>query len=319
MPLEPRVAALIAAMEETFPPVDLTKSGTRVRLEVKAAGERVIPTAVEEVGEVSDRTMPGPGGPIPVRVYRPLAPAGEPVPLVVFFHGGGWTVCDLDSHDGICRALCNASGCALVAVDYRLAPEHPFPAAVEDAYAATCWLAENARSLGCDPRRLAVVGDSAGGNIAAVVAMMARDRGGPELALQALVYPVIDHSDQTVSHRENGSGYALRSAEVMYYWGQYLARPGDGADPYASPIRAEDLSGLARALVVTGEYDPLRDEGEAYGERLRAAGVPVRVHRYEGMFHSFFSFLAVLDEARQLRDEIASELRDAFALSNAAC
>jgi acetyl esterase len=304
-------------MEEAFPPVDVTKSGTQVRAEVKAAAARSIPGETEEVGSVEDRTIPGPFGPIPVRHYRPL-PAGTqpttgPLPLVVFFHGGGWTVCDLDSHDGICRALANASGCAVVAVDYRLAPEHRFPIPVEDAYAATCWLVQNAADLGCDPERVAVVGDSAGGNVAAVVAMMAHDRGGPALALQVLVYPVIDHSDTTDSHRDNGrGGYSLTSAEVMYYWGQYLAHPADGGNPYASPIRAEDLSGLARALVVTAEFDPLRDEGEAYAQRLQQAGVQVRLHRYDGMFHSFLSFLAVLDEARQLRDEIAAELRDAF-------
>lgn len=317
MPLDPKVAALIAAMQETFPPVDMTKSGTQVRQEIKAAGAQVLPHTAEEVGGVEDREIPGPYGPIPVRHYRPLQPAAEPLPLVVFFHGGGFVVCDLDSHDGVCRALANASGCAVVAVDYRLAPEHQFPMPVEDAYAATCWLADNAASLGCDPSRVAVVGDSAGGNVATVVAMMARDRGGPELALQALVYPMLDHANTTASHQQNGSGeYGLRSEEVMYYWGQYLADPADGANPYASPVRARDHSGMARCLVVTAEFDPLRDEGEAYAEQLRAAGVPVRLRRYPGMIHSFFSFLGVLDEAAELRDELAAELRDAFGLAD---
>jgi len=312
MAMEPRVQSLVDAMKAAFPPVDVRKTGTQVREELRSAAASVIERYSEPVQRVHDRELPGPHGPIPVRVYTPQTATGEPLPVVLFTHGGGWTLCDLDSHDGICRAVCNASGCVVVAVDYRLAPEHRFPIAAEDAYAAACWVAEHAAEVGGDGR-MAVLGDSAGGNVAAVVALMARDRGTPDISGQVLVYPVIDHSDATPSHQEPPLG-ALTSGEAMYFWGQYLSTPEDGANPYASPIRAKDLSGLPRTLIVTAEHDPLRDEGEAYGQRLDEAGVPVTVHRYDGMFHSFFSFLEVLEEAKTLRDEVADELRALFEL-----
>jgi len=311
MPLDPRAAEIIAAMEAEFPPLDLTVSGTEMRRRIKAAGAKVLPSEAEPVARVENRVVPGPHGDIPVRVYASVPEDGAP--LVVLFHGGGWVVCDLDSHDGICRALCNESGCVIVSVDYRLAPEYRFPIPAEDCYAATAWLSANASVIGADATKMAVVGDSAGGNLAAVVALMARDRGGPELALQVLVYPVTDHSAETASHRSTGEGYFLKSAEVMWYWDQYLADPDDGAHPYASPLRAESLAGLPPALIVTAEYDPLRDEGEAYGRRLQEAGVTATVHRYEGMFHSFLSFGGVLDAADAATREIAAGLRAALA------
>jgi len=310
VPIDPRAGEIIAAMEAEFPPLDLTVSGTEMRRRIKEAGAKVLPSEAEPVARVENRVVPGPHGDIPVRVYAPAPEDGAP--LVVLFHGGGWVVCDLDSHDGICRALCNASGCVIVSVDYRLAPEYRFPIPVEDCYAATAWLSANASVIGADATKMAVVGDSAGGNLAAVVALMARDRGGPELALQVLVYPVTDHSAETTSHRSTGEGYFLKSAEVMWYWDQYLADPDDGAHPYASPLRAESLAGLPPALIVTAEYDPLRDEGEAYGRRLQEAGVRATVHRYEGMFHSFLSFGGVLDAADEATREIAASLRAAL-------
>jgi len=310
VPLDPRAGEIIAVMEAEFPPLDLTVSGTEMRRRIKEAGAKVLPSDAEPVARVEDRVVPGPHGDIPVRVYAPGPEDGAP--LVVLFHGGGWVVCDLDSHDGICRALCNASGCVIVSVDYRLAPEHRFPVPAEDCYAATAWLSANASVIGADATRMAVVGDSAGGNLAAVVALMARDRGGPELAAQVLVYPVTDHSADTPSHRSTGEGYFLKSAEVMWYWDQYLTGPADGANPYASPLRAESVVGLPPALIITAEYDPLRDEGEAYGQRLREAGVPTTVHRYEGMFHSFLSFGGVLDAADAATAEIADALRAAL-------
>jgi acetyl esterase len=314
VPLDPTARQIVDAMAATFPPVDFDRSGTENRRLIKEAAAEVIPEAPEPVGSVEDRTVPGPAGPVPVRVYHPTrdAAAGGAPPVVAFFHGGGWVVCDLDSHDGMCRAICNASGCVVVAVDYRLAPEHRFPAGAEDAYAVTAWLGEHAAEVGGDPSRLAVCGDSAGGNLAAVVALMARDRGGPSLGLQVLVYPVIDFRFDTPSHLDPGDPKVLQSDEVRYYWYEYLADEADGARAYASPIRAESLASLPPALVVVAEFDPLRDEGEAYATRLAAEGVHVSVHRYDGMFHSFVTFLGALPQARDAVARIGDALRAAF-------
>ena len=313
MPLDPQARKIVDAMAATFPPVDFGRSGTENRRLIKEAAAAVIPQAPEPVGLVDDREVPGPVGPIPVRVYRPHGPGDGLLPVAAFFHGGGWTVCDLDSHDGMCRAICNASRCLVVAVDYRLAPEHRFPAAAEDAYAATAWLADHAAEVGGDPTRLAVVGDSAGGNLAAVVALMARDRGTPSLTHQVLIYPVIDFAFDTPSHLDRSEPHVLQSDEVRYYWYEYLNDEADGALPYASPIRAESLAGLPPALVIIPEYDPLRDEGEAYAARLESEGVPTVASRYDGMMHSFVTFSGLPDAQRAVA-EIGDTLRAAFSL-----
>jgi acetyl esterase len=316
MPLDPAARAICDAMAETFPPVDFARSGTENRRLIQAALAEVGVPDPEPVAEVVDRELPGPAGAIPVRVYRPLDAGPEPLAVAAFFHGGGWVVCGLDSHDGMCRAISNASGCVVMAVDYRLAPEHRFPAGVEDAYAAVSWLADHAAEIGGDPSRLAVVGDSAGGNVAAVVALMARDRGGPALGLQVLIYPVTDFCFDTPSHLDRREPHVLRSDEVRYYWYEYLASEDDGAHPYASPLRAETLAAVAPALVVLAEYDPLRDEGEAYAARLAADGVPTVATRYDGMMHSFLTFSDLPDAQRALR-QIGDALQDAFALDPA--
>jgi acetyl esterase len=238
--------------------------------------------------------------------------AGAALPLVAFFHGGGWVLCGLDSHDEACRQLANGTGAIVMSVDYRLAPEHRFPTAAEDAYAATRWLADHGADLGGDPARLAVAGDSAGGNLAASVALMARDRGGPALVFQLLVYPVLDHSFDTGSYKENATGYFLTVDAMRWFWAQYLGPHGDGSDPYVSPLRAADLSGLPPAHVVTAEFDPLRDEGEAYAARLSAAGVPTEARRYDGAFHGFFSMTAVLDAAAAASAAAHTALRGAL-------
>jgi acetyl esterase len=309
MPIDPTARLIIDAMEKNFPPLDPTISGTEMRKKVEEAAAKVMPAAgdPEPVGEVINRTVPGPGGDIPIRIYKPAAPAG--VPIAAFFHGGGFVLCDLDSHDGICRAICNAAPAVIVAVDYRRAPESRYPAAVDDCYAVTLWAFEHAEELGADPAQLSVIGDSAGGNLAAAVALMARDRSAPPLVGQVLVYPMLDWNGDTASHRETGDDYYLKHEEVMYYWGEYLADPSQGREPYASPSFAGDFSGLAPALIATAEFDPLRDEGEAYADSLAAAGVSATKHRYDGMFHSFFSFMGVLPAATELRDEIAAFLR----------
>jgi acetyl esterase len=302
--VNPKAAAIIAAMEGSFPVPDEATTADELRAAVHAAAGGVLPSDPEPVAHVEDRTV----GDVPIRVYRPASAPATGAPAVVFTHGGGYVLCDLDSHDGICRALANASGVVVVAVDYRLAPEHPFPAPTEDGFAVLQWLAASAGSLGVDPARLGVVGDSAGGGLVAALALMARDRGGPELKLQVLVYPMLDSRCATPSHAHTGPGYFLKSAEVQWYWKQYLGS-ADPADPYASPTHAADLAGVAPALILTAEHDPLRDEGEAYGAALQAAGVEATVTRYDGTFHSFLSFLGVLDEADEARDQIAAELR----------
>jgi acetyl esterase len=311
MALDPKAAAIIEYMESTFPQVDTTVSGTEMRRRIAESTAQIGPVKGEQVGDVADHLVPGPHGSIPVRIYRPKGSGGS-APLAMFFHGGGWVLCDLESHDAICRALCNASGCVVAAVDYRLAPEHRFPVGVEDCYAATAWMAGHASSFGFDGRRMAVVGDSAGGNLAAAVAQMARDRNGPEIAFQVLLYPVIDYSDQTDSHRTIGEDYFLRSREVMYYWDQYLTRREEGDNPYASPLRAASHQHLPPALIIVPEFDPLRDEGEAYGRALIEAGVPTTVHRVPGMFHGFLNFLTVLEAADEAKREIGAALRAAL-------
>ena len=236
-----------------------------------------------------------------------------PFPILVFFHGGGFVIGDLDSMDAPCRALANRAGCLVVSVDYRRAPEHKFPTATEDCYAAVRWVAENAASLNGDSARIAVGGDSAGGNLAAVVALMARDRGGPPLRYQLLIYPATNHDFTTASCQENAEGYFLTTADSRWFWSQYLRDENDAANPYASPLRAEDLSGLPPALIITAEYDPLRDEGEAYAERLRQAGVAAEAKRYDGMIHGFFQMGAVIDRGKQAIEDAAQALRTAFA------
>lgn len=262
-----------------------------------------------EILHVDDRLIPGPSGDIPVRVYRPR---GGVTPGIAYFHGGGWCIGNVDLYDWTCRNLANKTEAVVVSVDYRLAPEHQFPAAADDCYAAAAWLHAEADVLGVDPLRLAVAGDSAGGNLAAVIPLMARDRDGPPLQFQLLVYPVINHKFDTESYRDNGTGYFLTQKNMEYYWSSYLGYDGDGTDPYASPLQAVDLSGLPPALVITAEFDPLRDEGEAYGRRLEEAGVPTKVSRYDGMFHGFFSLGALLPAALDAAAEAAAALRAAL-------
>jgi acetyl esterase len=259
----------------------------------------------EPVASVEDLRVNGPDGSFAIRVYSPERI--EPSPALVYFHGGGWVVCDLDTHDVICRAIARRSGAVVVAVDYRLAPEHKFPAAVIDCYAATQWVSGNAERLGIDPRRIAVGGDSAGGNLSAVVSLESRDNAGPHIALQVMVYPVTDLSSfDTPSYREFAEGYGLTASEMEWFSTHYLARPEDARCVHASPLLAQDLRGLPPALVITAECDPLRDEGEAYARRLQEAGVPVRLTRYAGMIHPFFSLAGGVTQARQAIAEVAA-------------
>jgi len=255
-----------------------------------------------------DRTIPGPARAIPVRVYRP---GDEPAPVLVYFHGGGWVLGSLNTHHGVCATLARLAGCVVCSVDYRMAPEHRFPAALDDAWAVTTWVAEHAEELGGVPGALAVGGDSAGGNLAAICALRARDAGVP-IALQLLVYPVTDADLDTSTYLEFTDGYFLTRYSMEWFWDHYLP-DGDRFHPDASPLRAEDVSGTAPALVITAEFDPLRDEGEAYAGRLEDAGVPVTLSRYDGMIHGFFRMPGAMDKANDALAEAASALRVAFA------
>jgi acetyl esterase len=305
MPVHPQALALA---EQLGPAVDITKGDLAEIRRMLDENSRQGPRP--DVAAVKDLEVPGPAGSIPVRVYRPSERTD--LPVLVYLHGGGWAICSLETHDASCRQLANDAGCMVVSVDYRLAPEHPFPAAPEDCYAALTWTAENAASLGGDPRRLAVGGDSAGGNLSAVVSLMARDRKGPRLCHQLLVYPVTDHAFDTDSYRENADAPILTREIMQGFWSYYLSRAEDGRHPYASPLRAEDVSGLPPAHVITAEYDPLRDEGEAYARRLSDAGVPVVQRRFDGMVHGFFGFGELIDVAREAVDDATRELRHAF-------
>ena len=307
MPLDPKAKAFIDMFAGMPALNEIPVADARAGMVAMAAAN----TSTEEVATVEDRRIPGPAGEIPVRIYRPTS--RTPLPLLVYFHGGGWVLGDLDSHDNVCRALARRTPCVVVSVDYRLAPEHKFPAAPEDCYAATRWAAQHAAALGGDPTRVSIGGDSAGGNLSAVVALMARDRSGPPLRHQLLVYPVIDARCDTPSYVENRDGYFLTDPLMRYFWNHYLRTPADGGDMLASPIRATSLAGLPPATVITAEFDPLRDEGEAYGAHLQQAGVSTTVTRYNGVVHGFFGMTTVFDQAGPALDQAAAAIRAACA------
>jgi acetyl esterase len=309
MALLPEIRALLDQQDASGRPPLHQQSVPEARA-FHLADARALNGPSAPVASVQDQAIPGPAGDLPVRAYTP---EGEPpFPIVVWFHGGGWVVGSLDTYDPLCRALAAAVPTVVVSVDYRLAPEHRYPAAVEDAYAATLWASRNAAQLGGAQHRLAVAGDSAGGNLAAVVALGARDRGGPAIAFQLLVYPVLDAAADTASWREHAEGFHLTAAGMRWYWDHYLGG-ADGAAPDASPLRAASLGGLPPALVICAEHDVLRDEGEAYAARLRQAGVAATVSRYPGVVHGFFRWRAVTGAAEAALQEAATALRSGLA------
>jgi acetyl esterase len=265
-----------------------------------------------EAARTADYDVPVEGGSITARAHWPLGDDGrEPLPVLVWFHGGGWTVGDLATSDSTAAEVANSAGCVVVNVDYRLAPEHAFPGPLRDCYAAVEWVVDHAGELAVDQNRLAVGGDSAGGNLAASVCLLARDQGGPEIRFQLLVYPVTDGRMSYPSFRENGEGYFLTADVMRWFWANYIGDQ-DPEDPLASPLYAKDLADLPPALVITAEYDPLRDEGEAYGERLRQAGVLANTTRYDGQIHGFFALSQLFDAGRKAVDEAARALRAAL-------
>lgn len=256
---------------------------------------------------VEARQIAGPGGPLPIRIYRP---AGEAGGIALYLHGGGFVLGDLDCYHAVCSNLCTRSGCVIVAVDYRLAPEAPFPAAVDDCYAALAWTAANAASLGAEPARLAVVGDSAGANLAAVLALLARDRGGPAIALQALVYPVTAVAPgRFPSHEKFGNGYVLTRRAMEYFNRHYFGPSGLAPDFRGAPLLAASFAGLPPALIQVAGYDPLRDEGIAYAERLMSAGVPVSLVDYPGLSHGYINMAGKIRTAALAFDQLSSALR----------
>ncbi len=306
MPLHPQVQAMRTRREASRTPQLYTLSVDEARAadlaSIQASGGDP-----EHVAEVTDREIPGPGGPLPIRIYRPVT--GAELPVLVYFFGGGWTLGTIDTSDAVCRSLANATGCLVVSAGYRLAPEHRFPAAVHDCHAAVRWVAEHAAELGADPAMIAVGGDSAGGNLAAAVTLLARADGDLPLAGQLLVYPNTDYRSHTLSMREGTDPYLFNATSVAWYWENYLSRPEDGLDPLASPLRAETLTGLPPALVITAEYDPLRDQAEEYARRLGREGVPVTLTRYDGMVHGFFCMGGELEAGRRALAQAAQQLR----------
>jgi acetyl esterase len=309
MPLDQQSQALLDQLAQmgfpdpTTQPVEVTRRGL-------AAMRPDLTAARAGLAAVSDRTIPGPAGPIRVRIYKPRLQQEHPLPVLVFFHGGGWVLGDLDSADGFCCTLTRQAACLTISVDYRLAPEHRYPAAVEDCDAATRWVAANASALGGDTSRLIVAGDSAGGNLAAVCALRAHCRAGPSIALQVLIYPVTMLAEpQYPSRSRLAEGYFLTRAALDWFTNHYVPDAAQRHQPDASPLLAQPLQGLPPALVLTAEYDPLVDEGEAYALRLLAAGVPLRARRFLGTIHGFVMFHELLDQGRAAVAEIADAIR----------
>ena len=308
MPLDPQLQAMRDQRERDNVPPLYTMSLAEARA-ADLASIRAGGGTPEPVFEVTSFAIAGPGGELALRLYRPSA--DRPLPVLLYFFGGGWVLGTIDTADGVSRSLANSSGALVAVVGYRLAPEHPFPAATDDCYAALRWVAGHAEEIGADPARLAVGGDSAGGNLAAGVALRAR-ADGPALAGQLLVYPNTDQLADDESMRTCSDRYLFNHHSVAWYRQHYLANSGDAANPLASPLRAESLAGLPPALLITAEYDPLRDQGEAYARRLADEGVPVELRRYLGMAHGFFTMIGALGASRAAIAQAASRLRAWF-------
>lgn len=301
MPLDPAYQAMLKQLAAVDGPsmVDVPPAEAR---EMYRAMQSMLPQ--HDVADTEDRDADG----VPVRVYRASDKVG---PCIVFYHGGGWVIGDLDTHDSVCRQLANSTGYTVIAVHYRLAPEHPFPAAIDDSYTALRWVQNNAQGLNIDPDKIAVAGDSAGGNLAAAVCLKAKNEGTGGIAFQLLIYPVTEFSFETTSYTENADGYMLTMEGMRWFWNHYIGHDESlGDDPLASPMRADDLSGLPPALIMTAEFDPLRDEGEAYGEKLKQAGVETQVQRYDGLIHGFFGQTDLTEGAKDAMTAAAGALKN---------
>ena len=307
MPLDPQAQQVLDQMAALGLPPNHTVSPEEARANMLARPRPEGP----EVAKVEDRTIANGNFQVPVRIYTPAG--SGPFPVLSWFHGGGWVLGNLETADATARHLAVGAGCVVVSVDYRLAPEAKFPVPFDDCYAATQWIVQNAASINVDPSRIAVGGDSAGGNLAAGICLAAKDRGGLPIAFQLLVYPVTAVDFSTGSYKQNADGYLLTMDGMKWYWNHYLSSDADASNPYAAPLAAKDLSGLPPALVITAEFDPLRDEGEAYAKKLQDAGVAATAIRYDGMIHGFFGMSAVLDKGAQAVAQASSALMAAFA------
>ncbi len=309
--LHPQIREVLSVMAEAGlrPIEEMTPAEAREQMEATARARQAEPLAVAKIEE---RMIPGPAGEIRLRLYWP--PAAAPVPAIVYYHGGGHVIGSLDTHDFVARNLCGGAGALIASVDYRMGPEHKFPAAVEDSFAALQWVQANAASLGADPGRIGVHGDSAGGNLAAVVALLARDAGGPQLRLQSLVYPVTDYTMSGDSYGRYATGYGILTRDAMVWFrNHYLRTPQDANDWRASPIRAQSFAGVAPAIVITAECDVLHDDGERYAEGLRRAGVPVEYREFPGMIHAFFGMVPAVDDAMNAQHLVWRAFKQAFA------
>jgi len=309
MPLDHDAEILLKMIQEANRPTFESVGAVAAR-DLYMAGRKALSPDPMPIAETRDIAIPGPGGPIPARLYR--SAKNGTLPVLVFLHGGGWVVGNIDSHEAMCRHLANRAECAVLSVDYRMGPEHKFPAAVEDCFAATAWTADNAAALGIDSRRLAVGGDSAGGNLAAVVSLLARDKGAPRISCQVLIYPATDAAMRHDSVARYAEGYVLTRATMRWFYEQYLRTPDDAADWRVSPLLAPDLSHLPPAYVLTAGYDPLCDEGDAYAARLAAAGVPVTHRRFPGQVHGFVTNGRVIRAAETALDEVAAAVKAAW-------
>lgn len=311
MPLDPQCQAIVDAANQSGVPFEADDVAAIRKLYL--ASTLIYRHATPPLDSVANIMIPAGETGLPVRLYRPVN-AARPAPVLVFFHGGGWAAGDLDTHDHLCRYIAGHSAAAVMAVNYRLAPEHPFPAAFDDACKALRWAHANATSIGIDPARMAVGGDSAGGNLAAATALTIRDEGAIRLRLQVLIYPAVDFTADNASLRDNGEGFLLTARAMDQFADWYLTDRITRTDPRASPLLASDHSGLPPALIQTAEYDPLRDEARAYADTLSRAGVPTDYRQYEGMVHGFARMGGRVDRATVALDDIVAALRAAFGL-----
>lgn len=315
MPLDPRIQAFLEQTKLLFKAGSIPREPMILLAELRANDERVKPLVAqailrEPVAHVENLVIPGPAGVIPVRIYTPEG--GGPFPILVYFHGGGWVSGSIDTHDLGCRHLCREACCLVLSVDYRLPPEHKFPVGLEDCYAAVCWMVAHAERFQGDSTRVAVSGDSGGGNFAAVTALICRDRSGPNLVFQLLLVPVLDFQVNTPSWKDY-DGYMMTREEFLICRDFYLSHENEQVHPYAAPLLAPDLHGLPPALIITAECDPVRDGGEYYGQRLLSAGVPTTISRYNGMVHGFMGMRNVVpQEAEAALNEATLALRTAF-------
>ena len=298
MPLDPLVKGFLDQMA-AVPGPKMSEAGAQIARETFVGLMQLVGPKDVPVGKTENLAVPGPGGPIPIRIYTPVAAGRDPMPALIYYHGGGFVIGNIETHDGLCRLMANEGGFRVISVDYRLTPEHKYPAAIDDAFAALAWVGANAANIGVDANRIAVGGDSAGGALAAEVVQLAKLKGGLTVACQMLLFPVVQVGEVTSSLREFAVGYFLEKETLDWFYDSYLPPNADKSDPKISPLRAKDLSGLPPAYVMLGGYDPLHDEGAQYAEKLRAAGVKVTVADYPGMVHCFIYMQSFLPQAHE--------------------